>query len=180
MINSFVTQFAAEEAESPEGFAALGFDATAFIIQLITFLLVFYILKKYVFGRIVDLLEKRRLTIEEGMKLTSKLTEEKEKLDQEVAKKLKEARKEADEIIAATHNQAEGMIKQAEATAQTKVDAMLADGKARIQEETARARRKLEQEMVELVIEATEAVAGEKLDAKKDAVLIEKALKGQA
>lgn len=179
MIN-FVTQFAAEEAKEAEGFAALGFDPKAFIIQLITFLLVFYILKKYVFGRIVDLLEKRRLTIEEGMKLTSKLTEEKEKLDQEVAKKLKEARKEADEIIAATHNQAEGMIKDAETKAQTKAEAMLADAKSKIQEETARARRKLEQEMVELVIEATEAVASEKLDAKKDAALIEKALKGQA
>ena len=46
--------------------------------------------------------------------------------------------------------------------------------------ETARARRKLEAEVVELVIEATEVVAGEKLDAKKDSALLTRALKGQS
>jgi F0F1-type ATP synthase membrane subunit b/b' len=56
---------------------------------------------------------------------------------------------------------------------------MMKDATKRITEESARARRKLEAEVVDLVIEATEVVAGEKLDAKKDAKLLESALKGQ-
>ena len=56
--------FGTEEADSASGIAALGFDAKAFIIQLITFLIVLFVLKKYVFGRVVELLEKRRETIE--------------------------------------------------------------------------------------------------------------------
>lgn len=181
MLNNFVTTFAAEEAGAEaSGFEALGFDPKAFIIQLVTFLLVFYILKRYVFGRIVDTLEKRRLKIEEGMALTNKLTEEKKKLDEEVTKIRKQARREAEEIIASTHQHTTVMIKEAETAAKTRAEAIVKEAHKRIDDETARARRNLEKEMVNLVIEATEAVTREKLDAKKDNALITNALKGQA
>ncbi len=179
MIETMITRFGAETAEK-EGFAALGFDLKAFIIQLITFLFVFYILKRWVFGRIVALLEKRRVTIEEGLSLTNKLTEEKEKLDAEITEIRKKARKEADEIIAASHQQTTAMVKEAEAAAEAKTAAILADAQKKVEEETARARRKLEHEMVGLVAEATEVLVQEKLDPKKDAALITKALRGQS
>ena len=44
---------------------------------------------------------------------------------------------------------------------------------------TARARKQLEGELAGLVADATEAVIDEKIDAKKDAQLIERALKGK-
>lgn len=179
MIDSLFTQFAAEAAEK-EGFAALGFDAKAFLIQLVTFLLVFYILRRWVFGRIVTMLEKRRATIEEGLSLTNKLTEEKEKLDAEITKIRKAARREADEIIAASHQQTTAMVKEAETAAETKAAAILAEAQKKIEEETARARRSLEHEMVGLVAEATEVLVNEKIDAKKDAALISKVLRSQA
>ncbi len=173
------TRFGAEEAEA-EGIAALGLDGQAFLIQLISFLLVFYVLKRFVFAKVVKLLEDRRETIEEGMRLTTEMVAERDKLEKEVAASHTAARKEANEILARTHEQASVMIKDAEETAQAKADKIVADAKARIHEETVKARRKLEQEMVDLVIDATEKVSGEKLDAKKDAALIGRALKGQA
>lgn len=178
MFETVLTKFAAEEAEA-EGFAALGFDPKAFIIQLITFLLVFYVLKRFVFGRVIDLLEKRRLTIEEGLKLTSKMAEEKAKLDREAAEIRKAARQQADEVIADSHQQAGTMIKEAEANAAEKAEHIVAEARQKIEDETARARRDLEREMVNLVIEATEKVTHEKLDAKKDNALITNALKGR-
>ena len=48
-----VLKFGAEGADGASGFGALGLDGRAFIVQLITFLLVFYILNKFVFGRVV-------------------------------------------------------------------------------------------------------------------------------
>ncbi len=177
MINSF-TRFGAEAAEK-EGFAALGFDPKAFLIQLVTFLLVFYILKRFVFGRIVSMLEKRRETIEEGLSLTSKLTEQKEKLDAEITEIRKKARQEADAIIAASHHQTTAMVKEAEAAAEAKAKNILTEAQKKIEEETARARRALEHEMIGLVAEATEVLVNEKLDAKKDAALISKALRSQ-
>lgn len=177
MFNTVLTRFGSEEAEA-EGFAALGFDPKAFLIQFITFLLVFYILRKYVFGRIVDMLEKRREAVEEGMRLTTEAVVERDKLEKETAKTRAAARKEADEIISRTNEQTTQMIKDAEAAAAAKAHALIEEAKKKIEEETARARRKLESEVVDLVIEATEKVAGEKLDAKKDAALLTRALRG--
>jgi F-type H+-transporting ATPase subunit b len=142
--------------------------------------LVFYILKRYVFGRVVDLLEKRRETIEQGVKLTTELTAEREKLDAQLVESRKKARQEADRILAETHERAGAMLKEAEESAHRKIDNMMLDARKRITEETERSRRALQGEIVDLVVKATEAVASEKIDAKKDSDLIARALKGQA
>lgn len=180
MTEFLLTKFASETAEEPSGLAALGLDGKAFVIQLVTFLLVFYVLKRLVFGRVVDLLEKRRETIEAGLQLTTEMAAERDKLEKEVEKMRAQARKEADDVLARTQEQASGIIKDAEESASEKANNLLSEARSKIEEETARARRKLEAEVVDLVIEATEKVTGEKLDAKKDAALLTKALKGQA
>lgn len=177
MYINLLTTFASEETTSKEGFAALGFDPKAFIIQLITFLLVFYILKRFVFDRVVAMLEARREAVEEGLRLTTEMQAERDKLEQEVVKARRQSRKDADEVLAQTHERAGAIIKEAEDRAQAKAEATMEDTKKRIAEETARARRKLEAEVVDLVIDATEAVTSERLDAKKDAKLLQEALK---
>lgn len=178
MTNNLLIKFGAETAEAPEGIAALGFDAKAFLIQLVTFLLVFYILKRYVFGRIIKTLEDRRETIEEGLRLTTEMVAQRDKLDQEVTETRAKARKEADEILARTSEQASIIIKEAEEAAKTKAEALMVEARKKIEEETTRARRKLEAEVADLVIEATETIIEEKLDSKKDASLLSRALKG--
>ena len=178
-MSNFYLQFAAESAEEASGLAALGLDLRTFIVQLATFVLVFLVLRKYVFSHIVTALENRRKTIEQGLQLTSELSEEKKKLDQEVAEAHKKARKESDEIIAASRVRADVIVKEAEDKAQAKVDIMFDDARKKTVEETRRARHNLEKEMVDLVIYATEFVAKEKIDAKKDKQLIDEALEGQ-
>ncbi len=170
--------FAAEEAhESASGIAALGISPAAFVIQLITFVFVFALLKRFAFGPIVRVLEERRKVIDDGVKMGQKLEKEREKLDFEVAKVMREARHEADKIIATGHKEAREVMREAEKTAHRKAEAMIADAEARIHEESQQSRRKLERDIVGLVSEATEAIVEEKVDPKKDAALIDKALK---
>lgn len=179
MIESLITKFGAEEAEA-SGLAALGLDGKAFIIQLITFLLVFYVLKRFVFEKIVDLLEKRRTTIEEGVRLTTEMQADKEKLEHEIAQAHKEARQQTDEVMATAQEQAADLVKQAEVSAQEKADKILAEAKQKIVDETLRAKQELEKEIVELVISATETVVEEKLDEQKDRSLISRLLRERA
>lgn len=179
MINTIV-QFAATEPEAKSGIGALGIDPKAFIIQLITFIFVFLVLKRFVFTPVVKALDKRQATIDKGVQLTTELTHQKEAFDKEVAEARKQARAEAEQIVADSHTQATQMIREAEESAQTKAEQILADARKKIQDETARARRDLEQEMVELVIDATETVTRQKLDSKQDNALVAAALKGEA
>lgn len=180
MTESILITFASTEAEEASGIAALGIEPKAFVIQLITWILVFLVLKKFVFTPIVKMLDKRRATIEDGVRLTSEMREEKEKLDKQIEKVQKDARKHADEVIADAQAQAGVILKDAEESAQAKIDILIAEAGKKIEQETQQARIAVEKEAVELVVKATEIIAREKLDAKKDQALIASALKEQA
>lgn len=169
----------AEETTSSSPFASLGVDLKSLIIQLITFALVLIVLQRFAFKRIGRILEQRRKTIDDSIRLGQKLEAEKAKLDEDVQKVMREARVEADNIIANGQKEAREIVREAEKSGQRKVESMMADAEARIAEESDAARLRLEKEIAGLVAEATEAVVGEKVDAKKDAEIIEKSIKDQ-
>jgi len=171
--------FAAETAEGAAEGIPLGISPTAFLIQLFTFLIVFLLLKRFAFGPIGRMLEKRRQTIDDGVKMGLKLEKEKEKFDKQMTAQMREARAEADKIVANAHKEARDIVREAEKAAQRKVDSMMADADVRINEETERARRGLEKDIVNLVSEATEVVVDEKIDPRKDVELIEKVIKSR-
>ncbi|GAC1391794.1 MAG: F0F1 ATP synthase subunit B [Candidatus Saccharimonadales bacterium] len=169
--------FATDLGSNASGISALGISFGAFIIQLITFVFIFLLLKRFAFKPILKVLEDRRHTIDDGVTMGQKLEKERARLDEEVAKVMREARHEADRIIANGHKESREILRDAEKASQRKTEAMIADAELRIQEDAAQARRGLEKEIVSLISDATEAIVGEKVDPKKDAALIDKVLK---
>ena len=176
-MNVLLTQFG--EASSSSGLGALGIDGKAFVIQLITFALVFLVLKKWAFKPIAKILDDRRKTIEAGVNLGEEMKKQQIAMEAKVADELTKARKEADDIVAGAEETSRQTIREAEAKAQEKAAIIVKEGEERAENEMTRARKKLEVEIVGLVSDATEAIIGEKVDATKDAALIDRALKGQ-
>lgn len=172
---ALITQF----GDSSSGIGALGLDGKALIIQLISFVLAFLVLKKWAFGPIVRMMEQRRKTIDDGVKLGEQMKRDKAALDATVEETLQKARKQADTIIAEAHDTSRETVREAETQARDKAAGILKEAEERITTETKRARKKLEGELVGLISDATEAIIGEKVDAKKDAQLIDRALKEQ-
>lgn len=172
--------FAAEQAAEGSPLAQLGVSMRDFLFQLITFVLVFLILKRFAFGPITKMLAERRKVIEDGVRMGLKMEKEKAELDKKIAQAMQDARHEADKIIATAQKEAREIAREAEKAGQRKAEAIIADAEARIEEEQRHAKQKLEKEIVGLVSEATEAIVGEKVDAKKDAEIIDKVLKGRA
>ncbi len=164
-------------AESSSGLGALGVDPKAFLIQLITFGLAFLVLKRYAFQPILKVLRERRETIESGVKLGEQMRQEQAQFEAKVEKLLHEARQQADGIIGGAQDSARQAIREAEDKARQKAGVILTEADSRIAQDILRARQQLEKELVGLVAEVSEAVIEEKVDAKKDAVLIERALK---
>lgn len=177
MIN-LVTHFA-EASGSSSGISALGLNLTSFLIQLGTFIIAYLILRKWAFKPISQMLQERRETIEQGVSLGEKMKKDEAKAESKIEEELAKARAEADKIIADAHSRGRQTIADAEDKAKQKAEATLASAKDRIEQEQRAARKKLESEVANLVAEATEAVVREKVDTKKDAQLIDQALKGQ-
>jgi F-type H+-transporting ATPase subunit b len=170
------TQFGAEESS---GIGALGLDGKALLIQLVTFVLAFLVLRRFAFKPILKVLTERRELIESGVSIGEQMKQDQAKLDAKIDAELAKARKEADAVIAAANETSRDTIREAEVKAQDKAAGILKDAEERIKTDTARARKKLEGELVGLISDATEAIIGEKVDAKKDAQLIDRALQGQ-
>lgn len=173
MIVSSINSFA---ESSSSGLSALGVDAHAFVIQLITFLLALYVLQKYAFKPIVKVLNERRELIESGVKLGEDMQKEKSAFEAKMDKLLTDARAEADSILAAAKESGQQVVREAEDKAKQKAAMVIEEAERRIEQERTRMRKQLEGEVASLVAEATEVVVGEKVDSKKDAEIIDRAI----
>jgi F-type H+-transporting ATPase subunit b len=169
-----LTQF----GSSSSGIGSLGINVSAFIIQLLTFLLAIWILQRFAFKPILRILRDRRELIDKGVKLGDEMKKQQTELDKKVADALHDARQQADGILSQADHQARQAIQTAEDKARDKAEEVIAEAKAQIAQDTVRARQKLEGEIVSLISEATETIIHEKVDAKKDAALIDAALRG--
>ena len=166
-------------AESSSGLGALGVDGRAFVVQLITFVLAYLVLRKYAFKPILKVLNDRKLAIEKGVELGAEMQKQRTELDRKVTEELHKARSEADTILAEAHDAAKTTVRSAEDKAREKAAGIVKEAEANADQAVKRARKALEVELVGLISDATEAIIDEKVDAKKDAALIDKALAGQ-
>ena len=107
------------------------------------------------------------------------MQKERADLEKKVSSALHQARRDADGIVAEALDAARGQVREAEDKAQLKAEIILKDARAQAEQNTARMRKALEGELVGLISDATEVIIDEKVDAKKDAELIDKALKGR-
>jgi F-type H+-transporting ATPase subunit b len=171
-----ITQF----GDSSSGIGALGLNLTSFLIQLGTFIIAFLVLRKWAFKPILEVLKQRRDTIEQGVVLGEKMQKQQAEMEQKVAEALREARAQADKILAEAASRGRQVSADAEAKAKEKAESIIAAAEDRIGQDMKLARSKLEKELSGLVAEAAEVVIGEKVDAKKDAALINKALEERA
>jgi F-type H+-transporting ATPase subunit b len=179
-MNTYYTIVAAAKAaeEEAEGIAALGLDPIAIGAQLVTFLLLFWIVKKFALQGIVNNLQKRHDDINRGLHLTAELDKQKAELDKRVEDMLRAARKDADKVIAEAQTESNKIILAAEQTAGKKAEEIIKVAEGKIERDIAEARKGLRTEMAGLVTEATEAILGQKLDATSDRKLVEEYLKG--
>ncbi len=167
----------ASHSEESEGIAALGLDPLAIGAQLFTFLLLFWVVKKFALSGIVKNLQKRHDDINRGLHLTAELDKQKAELDERVEQILKVARKDADLIIAEAHTESSKVIQTAELSASRKADEILKSAESKIERDIVAARQELKGEMAGLITEATEAILNQKLDSTNDRKLVENYLK---
>jgi F-type H+-transporting ATPase subunit b len=165
-------------ADSSSGIGALGFSLSSFLIQLGSFLIVFLILKRWAFKPIIKLLKERTDLINDGIKLGESMNKKNQELEKTIEDELSKARAEVDKIISKTHEQSRAMLLAAEKDATRKAALIAKDAKQKLERDVNTARNKLKTELIGLVSDATEAIIGEKIDPKKDAKLINKALSG--
>jgi F-type H+-transporting ATPase subunit b len=169
------TTFAAEEA-SGGLLGALGIDGRLFVTQLIAFLILLFILKKWVFPPIVRAIDKRQETIDATVREAAEARAALEKAESKAGEVLAEARQEAEGVLARSQEEAAKAIAESESKAKERANQIVADARTQLDADVKKARAALKKDTVQLVAAATEQIITEKVDTAKDKALIERSL----
>lgn len=170
-----------EHAQESAGlFQALGIDVKLLIEQALAFLILVFVLGKWVYPALIKAVDNRRDTIEAGLKEAKKSQEAAERAQTQVAELLEQARKEADDVLARTHQEAAAIVNEAEEKAKHRAEQIVADARTQLDVDVRKAREALKTETIKLVATATERIIGERLNEGKDGALIKAALQEKA
>jgi F-type H+-transporting ATPase subunit b len=146
------------------------------IWTIVVFVISLYILRRAVFPRIGEALDKRAKVIEGDIDAAHETREKADKVLDEYRERLKEARAQSDEIVARARQAAE--VHEKEARAQGKE--LLTEAQQRAEREieiaTKRALGDLRREVADLTIQATEKLTRKTLDDADQRRLVEEAL----
>ena len=177
---SFVTylaEAAATTEQSGDVFSALGINPTLLIIQMIAFLILVFLLGKFVYPWLMKQVDERQVAIEEAATAAIKAQAMASESQEQTAELLTEARKQAAEIVDTAKLEAAQMLSTSEEKARSTAEKIAAEAQANVEKSIEAAKRELHNETLELIALATEKVIHTKLDKKADSALIAAALK---
>ena len=170
--------FAATEATGEKGdiLGSLGIDVRLLVIQAIAFLVLLWVLTKFVYPVLSGMLEKREATIREGIEAAENAEKNAAEANAEVEALLSNARKQAKTVIATAKDEAATIAETANADAAKQTERMLKKASDEIEREIENARKALRDETIGLVSLATEKVVGNVVTGDIDKKVIARAI----
>lgn len=158
-------------------FASLGIDWTLLVLQLIAFLILVVLLRKFVYPVFVKVIDERQEKIDESVKAAQAAEQKAESAQEDIAALLKEARKEAKEIVTTAKDEAAAMVEASDKKAKQRSEKIVADAHDQIEKDVIAARKALHNDTIELVALATEKVIGKAVSSGIDEKVIVAAVK---
>ncbi len=156
----------------------LGLNLGYLLVQIFNFLILFVILRVWVYKPILGLLEKRRENIAQGLEDARVAAEARANAEKEAEKIIAEAQSEAGKIVREANERAQGVAKEvkfeAEAEAAKAREAALAEAEI----ERNRILGDLRGQVAALSIAATQKLVGEALDENRQRILLDEFFSG--
>jgi F-type H+-transporting ATPase subunit b len=143
---------------------------------LVFFFITFFVLKKFAFARIQQMLDDRREQIRRSIEEAENARDEARKLLEEHRALMGQARTDAEQILVEARHTAESMEQRMRSETEQERQRRIEETRREIVAETARALEQIRSEVADLTLEATAIVVGKKLDSARDRELITEAI----
>jgi F-type H+-transporting ATPase subunit b len=130
-----------------------GLNPTLILAQIVNFLIIFYILKRFLYKRIMSILKKRKDAIEEGLKQAEEarlLLEKTAKKEKEI---LKQGREEVQKLIDEAKKQSKAFLEEAQQKAKIKEEYILNEARKQIALEISQAESELYEKVSYMALE---------------------------
>ena len=146
------------------------------LVSIVNFLVLLYLLRRFMWGPILATLDRRAAKIREGLELTESARREREQLKQEVEKILGEARREAAAIAERTTKAAEAAAADIRTQAKAEADRLRERGRTDAQALHDQALAQLRSEVASMVVLAASRILGREISPEQHRALIERSL----
>jgi F-type H+-transporting ATPase subunit b len=155
----------------------LGINLNGLIAQLINFLILYFLLSKFLFPRVTQMLDARAARIRESVERAEQVQRDAERTEQQFHERLAEARREGQGIVANANQIAQRIQAEAQEKAQGEAEAFLTRAREQIRRETQQASAELRQQVASLAMLAASRVVERSLDERQHVELIERVLR---
>lgn len=154
-----------------------GFDPVMLVAQVVNFLIIFYLLKRFLYKPVFEMLKKRQDTISESLKQAEEIKVTLEKTIEEEKKILLKAQNEGKKIIDEAKLQASQTAREIEESAKKQTEKMILEAKQQIEYESKEVERQISQKISILASDMlTKSLEGI-FDTKQQKQVLEKSLK---
>ena len=172
-----MAETAATSEPSGDVFSALGIDWRLLVLQIVAFLILVFLLGKFVYPWLMKQVDERQVAIEAAAKAATEAQASAAESQDRISELLDQARAEAAEIVDTAKLEATHMLTASEEKARSVAEKIASEARADVEKSVQAAKRDLHNETLDLIALATEKVIHTKLDKKTDAALIADALK---
>ncbi len=135
---------------------SFGVQPVLLLAQIVNFLIILWLLKRYAYTPIFKMLSDRKKTIAEGLKNSEEAKEALEKAVEEEKKILKKAQSEAQAILADARKQSDDTIAASRDEAKVQVEHMLADAKDKMAQDSREMEKRLALSAAKLAVDMLE------------------------
>ena len=156
-----------------EFFEAFGVDLPKLIFQIVNFLLLLYLLNRFLFKRVFALLDERQARISKGLEDAEAAARDRELARAEREAALADARKEAAEMLARANKIADDTRKEILATAKADAEQVTERAREEINAEKERAMAELRAEVADLALAAAGKLVRREMDTDTQRRLVE-------
>ncbi|MEO5950321.1 MAG: F0F1 ATP synthase subunit B [Candidatus Saccharimonadales bacterium] len=169
---NILTQLATTEAVKGGIFEALGIDWKTLIFQIIAFLILVFLLGRFVYPVLMKSVDKRQAEIQSASEAALEAEKKATAAEKNIEKLLAEARKEASDIVTTAKDESAALSDAADKKAKARAEHIVEDAREQLEKDVIAARKTLHNDTIDLVALATEKVIGKTITPALDKKII--------
>jgi len=157
-------------------FENFGIQPTLLLAQIVNFLIILFLLKKFFYKPIIKVLEDRKNRIEDSLKNADLISEKLAKTDEKSRLIIEGAQKNTQDLISDAKSEAGRILNQAQEDARAAGQEAIIQVRAQIENERVKMQKELEDQTLNLVIGVVKKVLSKTLSVKEKQTITKEAI----
>lgn len=154
-----------------------GVDPFLLVAQIVNFLIILYVLRRFLYKPVFEMLKKREDTIKSGLEKSEEAQRILEQTLEEEKTILKRAQSQSNKLIEDAKNQAQEILKQSEENSKKQAQSLIKDAQEQIHKETKNAQEQLTHHVSELAVQFLQKAVQDLFGDKEQEEILAKAIK---